>query len=118
TAPSSGLRRAARRRQDRSRACSSRPSGCRSRTAEKAILHRMQIPAQERAAALAPEDAADLRMCREVRLNAFAEIFQQKLPTDVFELRRQLAVLRKQSRSEEHTSELQSRVDLVCRLLL
>src|SRR5207247_11409749 len=29
-----------------------------------------------------------------------------------------IALLSRQSRSEEHTSELQSRVDLVCRLLL
>src|SRR5206468_5840692 len=34
------------------------------------------------------------------------------------EQRKHLAVLRFLSRSEEHTSELQSRSDLVCRLLL
>src|SRR5262249_27676998 len=39
--------------------------------AEKLLLHRVQLATQARAAALAPEDAANLRMRRQIFLDAF-----------------------------------------------
>ena len=41
---------------------------------EEPIFHRMQVAAQECAAALAPEDAAHLGMFGEIGLNALAEV--------------------------------------------
>src|SRR2546421_8422827 len=48
------------------------------------------------------------------------EIKQTLMPLEREDLNRQFAALRssRSKRSEEHTSELQSRSDLVCRLLL
>src|SRR5207247_11339494 len=43
------------------------------------------------------------------------EAFVGRRPVPVHDVRRRVVAL---ARSEEHTSELQSRVDLVCRLLL
>ena len=42
--------------------------------AEELVLHRMQVAPQERAAALAPEDAAHLGMLRQVGLDALAQV--------------------------------------------
>src|SRR5438105_11953053 len=62
---------------------------------------------QERQAAVADPGAA---VTAEQRLRAHVETLERRL--------RKRDDQRRAMRSEEHTSELQSRVDLVCRLLL
>src|SRR5699024_11640335 len=59
---------------------------------------------------VAPHD----RLARYIRPDEFHQAFN----FDVLALRWDAADVRRRVRSEEHTSELQSRFDLVCRLLL
>src|SRR5260370_10963723 len=61
----------------------------------------------------------DVRRCRQVEVLAIAARQHHVLPADPTREQRHSLVLRGGSaRSEEHTSELQSHLNLVCRLLL
>src|SRR5699024_12096198 len=53
-----------------------------------------------------------------VAAGAVAKKLLQQLGIEIIGYVREIAGIKAQKRSEEHTSELQSRFDLVCRLLL
>ena len=81
--------------------------------AEELVLHRVELTAKARAAAGAPEHAAHLRMLRQIALDAFADVVPQEFATDLLEVRRELAVLRKQFVIEIGTPALQPRFHAV-----
>src|SRR5690606_41400014 len=61
---------------------------------------------------------ASFRIQQEVRRYPLNSIFLHHIRLPPFELRNMWPILQSIVRSEEHTSELQSRENLVCRLLL
>src|SRR5438034_5552942 len=95
---------------------SSRPLGFGQRISSLSILFRLPMPSTSRLPFVAPKgDFSNVKLTPEESVL----IFQRKFPSTICRIHD----LRKYEvncsmRSEEHTSELQSHSDLVCRLLL
>src|SRR5947207_2673518 len=88
------------------------------REAERAVKKRAKLKALHGV----PVAIKDLTPTADIRTTFGSTLFRDHIPTEDAEVVRRLKaagaiVLGKTNRSEEHTSELQSHSDLVCRLL-